>query len=53
MKQVFRYFWRIKNRAADKHPQVHFEAPDRKAYAKVVKQVVEKNKEALEALRDR
>ena len=52
MNQVLRYFLRIKS-GFGRPKQVEFVAPDRETYKKIVKQVIEQNKEALEALRDR
>ncbi len=52
MKRVFHYLLRFKNSRAHRRG-VKFVAPNREAYAKAVRQVVEQNKAALEALRDR
>ena len=51
MKSVLRYFLRFKDRGIA--TKVRFVSPNRKAYERVFKHVVERNKEALEALRDR
>jgi hypothetical protein len=52
MNNVWRYFLRIRS-GWGRPKQVQFVAPDRETYKKIVKEVIEQNKEALEALRDR
>jgi hypothetical protein len=55
MFKVLLNFLGIRGRSVKpKHDEMpSFGSPDRKAYAKAVKRVVEDNKEALKALRDR